>query len=273
MPAKESAKRKPKAKAKVASKSTMDMRPLEKEAKRLLLEKQQADEAAKVRQGEKEDERWFAKHQAKKADLAKRQQFLECAWTGNVAGMKKHLKGRNRVHVDCTDDEGTGMTALHLACNKKQREVVEFLLDSRASINITNAWGWTPVMFAANNEDLISVKKLVEKGAEADRAPAGGKYDCCSPLWRSLDKGFFDMAEYLFSIGCKVSEEMTETHNLFIKAKYGTKFDGEKDANDGPVVSERKAKRAAKARRENYDRLRAQQVAKDEEKKAAKEKK
>lgn len=62
--------------------------------------------------------------------------------------------------------EKTENTALHLACKFARRDVVEYLLESRAEINKCNSFGNTPFYAAIESNCIDIAKLLIEWGAD-----------------------------------------------------------------------------------------------------------
>ncbi len=72
-----------------------------------------------------------------------------------------------------TRDEN-GMTALSVAVDNGNAEMVEYLLRSGAKPDITDKWGQTALMLAAGRNDAANAKLLIEAGARTDPIAANG---------------------------------------------------------------------------------------------------
>ena len=65
------------------------------------------------------------------------------------------------------EDQGEGSTALHYACRDGFNEVVKYLLNHNADINIQNDYGLPPIFFVGNFLDTPDTLKLmIERGAD-----------------------------------------------------------------------------------------------------------
>ncbi len=92
-----------------------------------------------------------------------------------------------------------GWTALHYAAAKGNTEIVTLLLDKRADINARSPRHITPLMMAARNGKIYTVKLLLDHGADAalkdldgrsviDWAQAYGHTDIAEGMTARLDK-------------------------------------------------------------------------------------
>lgn len=69
-------------------------------------------------------------------------------------------------YVNIINEEDNVQSALHIAIDKNHMDIVNMLLDNPSiDINIADSDGFTPVIYAINNNKLELVKKLVDKGA------------------------------------------------------------------------------------------------------------
>ena len=59
-------------------------------------------------------------------------------------------------------------TALLLACNKGHMEIVTYLIEHGANVNMRNIHGWNPLITASSIGAIEIVKYLIEKGANLD---------------------------------------------------------------------------------------------------------
>ncbi|KAI1173838.1 hypothetical protein F4777DRAFT_422921 [Nemania sp. FL0916] len=96
------------------------------------------------------------------------------AWNG-LLDLVKALESRG---VDLALGDGIGQTALHHAAQAGQLEMVNFLIARGLDVNgystvSTDRRGWTPICFAAHQEQLEVIKALLDAGASASAAVDG----------------------------------------------------------------------------------------------------
>eukprot|EP00111_Clytia_hemisphaerica_P022533 TCONS_00066243-protein len=97
----------------------------------------------------------------KEKDLPK---FLKAAWQGDVSKLKQLTN--KKTNFDETDKEQR--TALHLACAKGFKPVVEYLIGNGANTNKSDSEGKTPLMKACETNSLQIVDILLRAGAETN---------------------------------------------------------------------------------------------------------
>lgn len=73
--------------------------------------------------------------------------------------------------VDSLDDiniqhEKYGWTLLHMSIRRDEREMVQYLLDKGADINLVDGVGWTPLMESIMDDMPELCKILVDAGAD-----------------------------------------------------------------------------------------------------------
>lgn len=85
------------------------------------------------------------------------------------------------MEIDARDDEGRN-TALHLAVDNKNQELMEYLLKNGASINSQNARGFSPLHLAAFIGDVDLAKLLISNGADVNIVDNGGN----TPLHKAI---------------------------------------------------------------------------------------
>jgi len=81
---------------------------------------------------------------------------------GNIANIRAILSGQPDL-VNAKDEKGS--TLLHLACNKGNLEVVEFLIEKGADIEAVNSGGFTPLQIASSRGQREVVELLINKGS------------------------------------------------------------------------------------------------------------
>jgi ankyrin repeat protein len=120
-------------------------------------------------------------------------EISQAADDGKVEKVKTLLKADPRLVFD-KDKYDT--TPLHYAAN---REVAEALLAAGADVNARNKYGDTPLHFAATRGRKEVVQFLLEKGAEVNvkNRPIGIGADGETPLDCAVKEGKQDVADLL----------------------------------------------------------------------------
>lgn len=67
-----------------------------------------------------------------------------------------------------------GESVLHVACAAENRDLIEFILDNGASINIADKQGRTPLMVVAKLGNMSIVDLLLERGSQLDARDING---------------------------------------------------------------------------------------------------
>ena len=94
-----------------------------------------------------------------------------------------------------------GRTPLHLACAKGHRDIVHYLIEQEADLEIKNNHGFSPLYVASLHNHPSIVKVLVEGGASLSSTDLGG----LSPLHIAAEKGNVEALETLLSCGANHS--------------------------------------------------------------------
>ena len=81
---------------------------------------------------------------------------------GNTANVKNLLEKGAPVDYNHND----GHTSLHMAAGKGYTDIIMLLIEHKASLNIKNSIGDTPLITAALFDGMASVRALVEAGAD-----------------------------------------------------------------------------------------------------------
>lgn len=63
---------------------------------------------------------------------------------------------------------------MHFACAAENRDLIEFILDNGASINIADKQGRTPLMVVAKLGNMSIVDLLLERGSQLDACDING---------------------------------------------------------------------------------------------------
>ena len=118
--------------------------------------------------------------------------LMLAAYNGNIAGVRALLdKG--------AEPNQTGWTALHYAATVGRNDIVQLLLDRSAYIDAESPNQTTPIMMAARGGHILTVKLLLDEGADLtlkngagmsalDFAKAGGFNDIVEGLTYRLKK-------------------------------------------------------------------------------------
>jgi cytohesin len=93
--------------------------------------------------------------------------LMEAAGRGNVETVKALLKGG--ANPNAQESQG-GQTALMWAISKHQSAVVDELVKAKADVELGSKTGFTPLMFAAQQDDVDSARILIAAGAKANEA-------------------------------------------------------------------------------------------------------
>lgn len=115
----------------------------------------------------------------------------------------------------------TGQTALFMATLKEQNDVVKYLIEKGAKVNVRNRYGVSPLLLCseAGNEELV--KMLVNAGADINMSPSGelaiehilaGQ----TPLYGAAKKGHLNICKFLIDHGSNIdAETMTGATPLY----------------------------------------------------------
>ena len=142
----------------------------------------------------------------------------EVARTGNIESAKLLLKAG--ANIDARETWG-GQTPLHWAASQNQPEMIRFLVsrgadpDARAAVRdwqrrVTaegrpkdmNRGGFTPLLFAARDGFVESVRALLQGKADVDQPDPDGT----TPLLLTLINGHWDTAKLLIESGANVND-------------------------------------------------------------------
>jgi hypothetical protein len=165
------------------------------------------------------------------AFISTKKTFFAAATSGDLDEVKYGLSGQNPYDINMKNAEGK--TALHLAAEAGQLEIIKYLLTRRPDLTVTDPDGNTalllaltkdksaaallliaagsdvnahnssytyPIHWAAHNGDLDSAKALVEKGALLD---VRNKKDELTAAWYAVASDRGAMLEFLISAGAR----------------------------------------------------------------------
>ncbi|TPX30758.1 hypothetical protein SmJEL517_g05739 [Synchytrium microbalum] len=115
-------------------------------------------------------------------------------------------------------DIGSGRTALHVAADNSQIDVVNWLLDSGALTDTKDQLGCTSLYLAARKGLVEIVKALKDHGADLDQANNLNQ----TPLFAAAFKGHIKAVEYLISMNADVNIVAADGRDaLFVAAQNG----------------------------------------------------
>jgi len=93
--------------------------------------------------------------------------LMEAARRGNVETVRALLTGGADPNAK---ENNAGSTALMYALTQRQAGVVEELIKNKADVNLASKSGFTPLMFAAQKNDVDSGRILLKAGAKVNAA-------------------------------------------------------------------------------------------------------
>ncbi|CAF1105763.1 unnamed protein product [Adineta steineri] len=104
----------------------------------------------------------------------------------------------------------TGQTALFMATLKDRVDVVKFLIEKKAQINVQNRYGVSPLLLCAESGNYELVQVLVEGGADVNIIPQGALAEESilagqTPLFGAANKGHVKICEYLVKNGADLN--------------------------------------------------------------------
>jgi len=107
--------------------------------------------------------------------------------------------------VDVNIESFNGTTPLHVAIEKENLEIVEFLISKGANVHVLRDWhnGNTLLHWAAGKDNLDIVKLLVSKGLDVNAKDKGG----LTPLHTAAKNPNVAIAEFLITQGADVNAE------------------------------------------------------------------
>ncbi|CAF1638922.1 unnamed protein product [Rotaria magnacalcarata] len=121
----------------------------------------------------------------------------------------------------------TGQTALFMATLEDRVDVVKFLIEKGAHVNIQNRFGVSPLLLCAEVGNFELVQALVQAGANVNITPQGELAERNylagqTPLYGAAKKGHVKICEYLIQNGADVNAiTMTGTTPLYTATEEG----------------------------------------------------
>ncbi|CAF4401919.1 unnamed protein product [Rotaria socialis] len=121
----------------------------------------------------------------------------------------------------------TGQTALFMATLKDRVDVVKFLIQKGAHVNVQNRFGVSPLLLCAEAGNFEFVQALVQAGADVNITPQGELAEDNylagqTPLYGAAKKGHVKICEYLIQNGADVNAViMTGASSLYTATEEG----------------------------------------------------
>lgn len=105
-------------------------------------------------------------------------QLFKAAWTGDTTATQ-------HVNVDVNIKDALGRVPLGIAAEKGHTEIVTFLVENGAEVNIADASGNTPLIFIIHKTGNLEItKRLLEKGAALNIQNRTGETALMYAAWR-----------------------------------------------------------------------------------------
>jgi len=143
---------------------------------------------------------------------ASSEQIVEAAKNGDLRTVKAIL-AEDPSKLDATDQEK--YTSLHWACMRAHWDVVEYLIEKGADLNVVGADGGTQINWGAHHDNVDIIKLMVEKGAKLNIRNKWGMTELHTAIWR----GCIRVVEYLLDHGSdpsiKTNEGWTAMHYAY----------------------------------------------------------
>jgi ankyrin len=128
--------------------------------------------------------------------------FKQQPWRNSFAILLGHAHIQRQGHAQeellhslgyITAPTQNGRTPLNVAASNAHLEVVKFLIEQQAKVNVKTTEGWTPLYEAALNNHLEVVKFMIEQQAEVDMKTTEG----WTPLHVAACYGHLEMVKFL----------------------------------------------------------------------------
>ena len=104
--------------------------------------------------------------------------LFKAVWTGDIAV----LRGTN---IDVNLKDTVGRSPLHIAAERGDIDVVTFLIENGADVNVTDFNGNTPLIFIINKTgNLETTERLLQKGAAVNTQNRTGETALMYAAWR-----------------------------------------------------------------------------------------
>jgi len=130
----------------------------------------------------------------------------------------RQLKTGETTHIN--DPNPAGDTALHLAVDSSNKDIVDVLIKHGADIHVVNQAGMTPFYKAIKNDSQDIIDLLLKQGANINALDKNGN----TPLYKAIKDNDPDMIDRLLKHGANINaKDPNNKTPLHIAAKEGNK--------------------------------------------------
>ena len=123
---------------------------------------------------------------------------FELIKSGAMSQAMQLLRERPETHRAKTN---RGLSVLHYAAIYNSAELIDFLCDAGADVNVTDGDGCTPLHWAAVEKNEEAVRRLLRHGADVHRLDTTGS----TPLFRAAIRGSAPILRELIACGAQVT--------------------------------------------------------------------
>jgi hypothetical protein len=138
--------------------------------------------------------------------------IVEAAKNGDLDAVKKIIKAEPS-QVNATDK--WKHTVLHWACMRANWDIVRYLVENGADLNVKGGDGGTAINWAVHHDNVEIIKLLIDKGAKLDIQNRWGMTELHTAIWR----GCIQVVDYLLDQGSdpliKTIEGWTAMHYAY----------------------------------------------------------
>jgi len=112
--------------------------------------------------------------------------------------------------INGRDQDGTTPLMHAILADPPYPEMITYLLDRGADVNAADEAGWTPLHFAARDQNARIVQMLLEHGAAVDRVDDSGS----TPLWQCVNSTYpVDSTVVDLLLACGADPRRKHKHN------------------------------------------------------------
>jgi ankyrin repeat protein len=121
-------------------------------------------------------------------------------------GDHKTIRDLVQNHVDINSAQPDGSTPLILAANGNDLEAADLLIKASANVNTRNEYGATALFAACTNDNTAMIKSLLDAKADPNLALLSGE----TPLMTSVDRGNVEAVRSLLEYGADPNARETK---------------------------------------------------------------